>query len=124
MEKHGLGTFCRNEGYCSKEDAPSRRISKPLVFCRTKSDSPVENGYARPVEGIHMLVDMQRMTVLEFEDRKFIPLPPSDPLRNYTPGESRGGVDRADVKPLLITQPEGPSFRVDGSFVEWQKVKP
>lgn len=82
----------------------------------------MENGYARPVEGIHVLVDMQNMVILEFEDRKLVPLPPPDPLRNYTAGETRGGVDRSDVKPLHIVQPDGPSFRVDGHFVQWQKV--
>ncbi|KQK00069.2 hypothetical protein BRADI_3g47537v3 [Brachypodium distachyon] len=102
-------------------DAPSRRLGKPLIFCRTESDSPMENGYARPVEGIHIIVDMQNNVVTEFEDRKFVPLPPPDHLRNYTPGETRGGVDRSDVKPLIISQPEGPSFCIAGYFVEWQK---
>lgn len=97
-------------GYHSEADAPRRRLAKPLIFCRTESDCPMENGYARPVEGIYVLVDMQNMVVVEFEDRKLVPLPPADPLRNYTPGETRGGVDRSDVKPLLILQPEGPSF--------------
>ena len=46
----------------------------------------------------------------------------SHPLRNYTAGETRGGVDRSDVKPLQIVQPEDLSFRVNGYFVEWQKV--
>lgn len=82
----------------------------------------MENGYARPVEGIHVLVDVQIMQVIEFEDRKLVPLLPADPLRNYTAGETRGGVDRSDVKPLQIIQPEGPSFRVDGNYVQWQKV--
>ncbi|GAV78914.1 LOW QUALITY PROTEIN: Cu_amine_oxid domain-containing protein/Cu_amine_oxidN2 domain-containing protein/Cu_amine_oxidN3 domain-containing protein [Cephalotus follicularis] len=108
-------------GYHSEADAPSRRLAKPLVFCRTESDCPLENGYARPVEGIHVLVDMQNMVVVEFEDRKLVPLPPADPLRNYGSAESRGGVDRSDVKPLHIIQPEGPSFRVNGHFIEWQK---
>ncbi|KAG5522081.1 hypothetical protein RHGRI_034327 [Rhododendron griersonianum] len=108
-------------GYHSEADAPNRRLAKPLIFCRTESDCPMENGYARPVEGIYVLVDMQNMVVVEFEDRKLVPLPPADPLRNYTPGETRGGVDRSDVKPLQIIQPEGPSFRVDGHFVQWQK---
>ncbi|KAK9045633.1 hypothetical protein V6N11_051542 [Hibiscus sabdariffa] len=108
-------------GYHSDADSPCRRLAKPLVFCRTESDCPMENGYARPVEGIYVLVDMQKMKVIEFEDRKFVPLPPADPLRNYTSGETRGGVDRSDVKPLKILQPEGPSFRIDGWFVEWQK---
>jgi primary-amine oxidase len=114
--------FSRCAGYHSDSDAPSRRLAKPLIFCRTESDCPMENGYARPVEGIHVLVDMQNMVVIEFEDRKLIPLPPADPLRNYTSGETRGGVDRSDIKPLQIIQPEGPSFRVSGHFIEWQKV--
>ncbi|GAA0162884.1 oxidase [Lithospermum erythrorhizon] len=108
-------------GYYSEVDAPSRRLAKPLIFCRTESDCPMENGYARPVEGIHVVVDMQNMVLLEFEDRKLVPLPPADPLRNYTPSETRGGVDRSDVKLLKIVQPEGPSFRVNGRYVEWQK---
>ncbi|BAS87735.1 Os04g0136200, partial [Oryza sativa Japonica Group] len=108
-------------GYYSDADAPSRRIAKPLVFCRTESDNPIENGYARPVEGVHIIVDMQNNTVIEFEDRKLVPLPPSDHLRNYTSGETRGGVDRTDVKPLVINQPQGPSFHVNGYLVEWQK---
>ena len=82
----------------------------------------MENGYACPVEGIHIVVDMQNNAVIEFEDEKLVPLPPSDYLRNYTAGETRGGVDRSNVKPLVIDQPEGPSFRVNGYFVEWQKV--
>ncbi|RWW30106.1 hypothetical protein BHE74_00055656 [Ensete ventricosum] len=81
----------------------------------------MENGYARPVEGIHVLVDIRNNVIIEFEDRKLVPLPPADPLRNYTPGETRGGIDRSDVKPLQILQPEGPSFRVNGYFVQWQK---
>ncbi|KAK2989737.1 hypothetical protein RJ640_030230 [Escallonia rubra] len=108
-------------GYHSEADAPSHRLAKPLIFCRTESDCPMENGYARPVEGIYVLVDMQNMVVIEFEDRKLVPLPPADPLRNYTPGETRGGVDRSDIKPLHISQPEGPSFRVNGHYIEWQK---
>ncbi|OQU89852.1 hypothetical protein SORBI_3002G282600 [Sorghum bicolor] len=108
-------------GYYSKSDAPSRRLSKPLIFCRTENCGPMDNGYARPVEGIHIVVDMQNNVVTEFEDWKLIPLPPPDHLRNYTPGETRGGVDRSDVKPLIINQPEGPSFNVTGHFVEWQK---
>ncbi|CAN6550804.1 unnamed protein product [Malus baccata var. baccata] len=116
-----VSLLIRCTGYHSGADAPSRRLAKPLIFCRTESDCPLENGYARPVEGIRVLVDMQNMVVLEFEDRKLVPLPPADPLRNYTPGETRGGVDRSDVKPLQIIQPEGPSFRVNGHFVEWQK---
>jgi primary-amine oxidase len=82
----------------------------------------MENGYARPVEGIHVIFDMQNNAIIEFEDRKLVPLPPPDHLRNYTRGETRGGIDRSDLKPLTINQSEGPSFRINGYFVDWQKV--
>ncbi|XWS51622.1 hypothetical protein CRYUN_Cryun12cG0192800 [Craigia yunnanensis] len=55
-------------GYHSDADSPSRRLTKPLIFCRSESHCPMENGYARPVEGIYVLVDMQQMKVIEFED--------------------------------------------------------
>ncbi len=65
---------------------------------------------------MHLLTCMQ---VIEFEDRYLVPLPPLDPLRNYT-AALRGGVDETDIKPLLISQTEGPSFRVHGYAVELQ----
>eukprot|EP00850_Spirogloea_muscicola_P019801 SM000199S05428 [mRNA] locus=s199:197527:202985:- [translate_table: standard] len=110
-------------GYFDERDDPAQRLAKPLVFCRTPSERQLlDNGYARPVEGLHILVDLRHMRILEFEDRQLVPLPPPDPLRNYTDESSRGTFpDRADVRPLLITQPEGPSFRVTGHAVDWQK---
>lgn len=62
------------------------------------------------------------MQVVEVADNNLVPLPAPDPLRNYTAAATRGGVDRSDIKPLHISQPEGPSFRVNGYAVEWQKV--
>nr|QWQ66222.1 copper amine oxidase 2 [Phlegmariurus tetrastichus] len=107
-------------GYYEEKDAPNRRLARPIMFCRTESDCLLENGYARPVEGIYVLVDLQHMKILEFEDRRYVPLPPPDPLRNYTPSHIRGGL-RSDIKPLQIIQPDGPSFCVNGYYVEWQK---
>ncbi len=59
------------------------------------------------------------MQVIEFKDRYLLSLPPPDPLRNYT-AALRGAVDWTDIKRLLISQPEGPSFRVNGYAVELQ----
>lgn len=39
----------------------------------------MENGYVGPVEGIHVLVDMQKLMVIEFEYQNLTP----DPLRNW-----------------------------------------
>jgi primary-amine oxidase len=40
----------------------------------------------------------------------------------YLP-ETSGITPRGDLKPLHIIQPEGPSFKIDGHELEWQKWK-
>jgi len=102
-------------GYYGPEDHPRRRLSKPLLFVRTNGVDN-DNGYARPVEGIYIVVDHQTMQVVEFEDRGGAPIPPPDPLRNYI-GEA--APPAFPLKPLHITQPQGPSFIVDGTAVAW-----
>jgi primary-amine oxidase len=92
----------------------NRRISKALAYLR---DSPDDNGYARPIEGLMAYVDMGRSTVLEVVDIGVVPFPPQG--GSYYPEDN--GPLRTDLKPLTITQPEGPSFTVDGNLVQWQK---
>ena len=91
-----------------------RRITRCLAFLR---ESPEDNGYARPLEGLLAFVDMGRSEVLEVVDLGVVPLPPKS--GSYYPEDN--GPLRTDLKPLEITQPEGPSFEVDGNFVRWQK---
>ena len=45
------------------------------------------------------------------------PIPPTS--GSYYPEDN--GPLRTDLKPLVITQPEGPSFEVEGNLVRWQK---
>ena len=70
---------------------------------------------------MHVLVEMQKMKVVEFKDQKLVPFLPPSPLRNYTAGETCGGVYQSDVKPLQIIQPEGPIFHVNGYHIDLQK---
>ena len=100
-----------NYGY---EDEEGRR----LVLCRPFArSSPTDNGYARPIEGVTAVVDLNRMEVVRVDDYGVMPLPPEP--GNY--GAEFVGKFREDLKPLEITQPEGPSFQVDGWKVTWQK---
>ncbi|WP_374970867.1 primary-amine oxidase [Terrabacter sp. BE26] len=112
--------------WLSETDPGDRRVCRALTWVRP----PVENGhpYARPVEGLVTLVDFDRMEVVDVSDTGVVPIPQSD--GEYVPelladaGERNrpkfAGL-RADVRPLEITQPEGPSWRVDGHQVSWQK---
>ena len=92
----------------------NRRITKALAYLR---DSPDDNGYARPLEGLMAYVDMGRGSVLEVVDIGVVPFPPQG--GSYYPEDN--GPLRTDLRPLAIAQPEGVSFTVDGNLVSWQK---
>ncbi|MGD9987286.1 primary-amine oxidase [Pseudonocardia sp.] len=104
------------------EDPAGRRLLRPLTFVRSRED---DNGYARPVEGLIVLLDMDTMEVIDVRDHGVVPLPPKS--GNYVPelmfdDDNRPAFTqlRDDVRPLEIAQPEGPSFTVDGHAVSWQ----
>jgi primary-amine oxidase len=91
-----------------------RRIFRCLAYLRDSTD---DNGYARPLEGLMAYVDGGRGEVLEVVDLGVVPFPPQG--GSYYPEDN--GPLRADLRPLTITQPEGPSFTVEGNLVRWQK---
>jgi primary-amine oxidase len=100
------------------------RFVRPLTFVRTDPD---DNGYARPVEGLVTLVDLDTMTVVDVEDHGVVPLP--EKSANYTMEALTDPANfpvfpagpRQDVRPLEIVQTDGPSFTVDGYHLRWQK---
>ena len=96
------------------EDEQGRR----LVLCRNFArSSPTDNGYARPIEGVTAVVDLNSMAVVRVDDYGLVPMPPE--AGNYS--AEFVSKFRDDLKPLEITQPDGPSFQVEGWSVAWQK---
>jgi primary-amine oxidase len=91
-----------------------RRISRCISFVR---ESPTDNGYARPVEGVIAFFDQGNNEVLEVVDFGVVPLPPEH--GSYLPDDV--GPLRTDLRPLDVVQTQGPSFTVDGNFVQWQR---
>jgi len=85
----------------------------------TMSQGPEDNYYARPLEGLIVTVELDRMAV-RIDDYGVIPLPTHS--GNYTPAgiTDPGNVPyfaqgtRTDLKPIEITQPEGVSFQANG----------
>ena len=85
---------------------------RALTWIRTDAR---DNGYARPIEGLLTLIDLDTLRVVGVEDHGPVPLlpvpatlPPTVwPIRP-TCRTSRAG--RADLRPLEIRQPDGPSF--------------
>jgi primary-amine oxidase len=98
--------------YGSEEDR-SRRLTRPLCFLRS---SRTDNGYARPIESIRPVVDLNLMQVIRVEEYGDWPLPPT--AGNYSTDHVENF--RSDIKPLLITQLDGPSFSLTGNQLNWQ----
>ena len=96
------------------EEEKGLRLSFARSWLRT---SPTDNGYARPIEGVIAVVDLNKMQVINVEDHGVVPMPPND--GNYAAEFVQDF--RTDLKPLDIVQPEGPSFQVNGNEVSWQK---
>lgn len=111
-------------GYYGGADDPRRRLIRALTWIRTSED---DNGYARPVEGLVALVDMDAMQVVEIEDHGVVALPPR--AGNYSAAALRDPNNvphvptgpRTDLQPLEIVQQHGPSFELRGHEVRWQK---
>ncbi|MGH3318718.1 MAG: primary-amine oxidase [Streptosporangiaceae bacterium] len=113
-------------GYNGPEDAPEKgRFARPLTW--VLSGGPDDNGYARPVEGLVVRFDLDRMEVVDIEDHGVVPLPPRS--GNYTAQGIRDAGNfprfaagpRQDLRPVEITQPDGTSFQINGHEVRWQK---
>ncbi|PZV02920.1 MAG: tyramine oxidase [Leptolyngbya sp.] len=98
------------------EDEEGVRLSRALCWVRA---NPTDNGYARPIEGVIPVVDLNKMEVIRVEDHGVVPLPPQ--AANYSQEYVKDF--RTDLKPLEIIQPEGPSFTVEGHKIRWQKWK-
>ena len=93
--------------------APNARILRAIVFVH---DHPADNQYARPVEGLMVYFDCDSEQLI-VEDHGAVPMP-TDPAEYAA---DRVKSLRTDLRPLEITQPEGPSFQVEGQLIRWQK---
>lgn len=84
------------------------------------------NPYAHPVSGLHCVIDINTMEVLRVEDDYSDDTPPEMPsvmgeyVPHHIPERIRAVSRREPLKPLDITQPEGPSFTLDGNLLQWQ----
>jgi primary-amine oxidase len=99
-------------GYFGLPVDDGRRLARCVTYLR---DAPTDNGYAHPVEGLLAVVDLATGEVVEVSEHGAVPVPP---------GSGRYGIDdvgplRTGLRPLAITQTEGPSFTLDGNSISW-----
>jgi primary-amine oxidase len=92
-----------------------RRIVRSFGF---RQDHPKDHPWAHPVDGLVAYVDLTRRVVTKVIDQRLLPVPAES--GNYDDPEVTGPA-RTTLKPIEITQPEGPSFTVEGNRVQWEK---
>ncbi len=80
-----------------------------------KGDSA--NYYGRPIEGVVAIVNMNTQKVVDVTDTGVVPI--SQTSQDFD--EQSIGKLREKPKPLLITQPEGASYQMNGQEIGWQK---
>jgi primary-amine oxidase len=90
------------------------RLSRCLCYLRAVANG---NFYSRPIDGLVPVLDLNKMAVLQIEDQggEAVPPDPGEYAKAFIPKF------RDDIQPLQITQPNGPSFQVNGHHVCWQK---
>jgi primary-amine oxidase len=88
----------------------NRRLVRVLAFVQRHER---DLAWAHPVDGVAAFVDLVEGRVLRVVDEVELPVPEE-------PGEYVDVPARTTLRPLEITQPEGPSFTLDGHLLEWQ----
>ncbi|MCB1273519.1 MAG: tyramine oxidase, partial [Leucobacter sp.] len=123
MKRRGLEdrmelAFCSPlaPGFFGRDDEVGRRIVRSHTYLRDFED---DNPWAHPIEGFVVHVDLTERRVIRVDDEGDVPVPAQH--GNYALNVQ--GPARTSLKPIEITQPEGPSFSVDGSLVEWENWK-
>jgi primary-amine oxidase len=90
------------------------RLGWSDVWHRASDDG---SPYAHHVTGLHPIVDLNSMTLLELEDSLDAAEPP-DVMGEYLP--KLIPVPLREVKPLHVSQPDGVSFELRGRELTWQ----
>ena len=96
----------------AEDDA--RRIVRVLAFLM---EDEHDLAWAHPVDGVTAHVDLIERKVLRVLDQFELPVPAES--GDYDDPAVRGP-QRTTLKPIEITQPEGPSFTVDGNLLRWE----
>ncbi len=123
LERHGIrdldGVLFDTWAYGGllvPEKYRDRRVGWTDVWYR---NGEISNPYANPLSGLHFVVDMNTMELLEVDDQSALERPRT--MGEYVPALVPGQKLRDDVKPLEIVQPEGASFTLDGQLLRWQR---
>ncbi len=119
MRKRGFQQFDQIEclpfsaGYFGVSTEEGHR----LVRAECYDASTALNYWGRPIEGLVATVDLNQRRVLKLVDTGVVPVP-KEPADYDTKSIA---ASRQPLNPIVIQEPKGPDFVVDGSAVDWDK---
>src|SRR5579863_10005260 len=91
-----------------------RRMVRVLAFVQAREH---DLAWAHPVDGVAAYVDLIEKRVFKITDEFELPVPAES--GDYD-DEAVRGPHRTSLRPIEITQPEGPSFILNGPWLQWQ----
>ncbi|WP_345802365.1 primary-amine oxidase [Microbacterium sp. AZCO] len=100
-------------GHYGRPDEEGRRILRTFAFQQLNSS---DHPWAHPVDGLTAYIDVAARAIIEIVDTPGFEVPATS--GNFDDPELQGP-PLEGLKPIVITQPEGASFRVDGEHVTW-----
>ncbi|RJT91178.1 primary-amine oxidase [Cryobacterium melibiosiphilum] len=101
------------------EQYRGRRLGWADIWVRASAGA---NPYAGPVNGLHFVIDVNTMELLDIEDSFTVETPEimGEYVPHLVPERIRAQSVRPPLTPLDIVQAEGPGFTVDGHLIQWQ----
>ena len=101
-------------GFFGFEEEVGKRLARVVGFVQEDDkDLP----WAHPIDGLAAYVDLVLEQVIELVDDLILPVPSE---RGEWDAEPHASTVRTTLRPLEITQPEGPSFRVENDVLTWE----
>lgn len=94
---------------------PGQRLLRGVTYIKKHG----KNFYSRPVEGVLATVDLSQNKVISVLD---VGAKPIAPMSKEFDEASNGPIDQS-LKPLISSQPNGPSYQIDGQEITWSKWK-
>ncbi|KAG1368767.1 Amine oxidase [Cocos nucifera] len=95
------------------EERQGRRLVNLLCFVT----GDTVNLFMRPLEGLTILVDLDAMEIVEYKDRRVVPVPKAAGT-DYRASKQEPPFG-PQTKPGVVVQPEGKGVTIDGHIVSW-----
>ncbi|KAJ1288789.1 hypothetical protein BS78_02G115000 [Paspalum vaginatum] len=112
----GCGVF--SMGWFGEGGAGKARRTKLQCFVFGGGGATTANFYARPLEGVTLVVDLERMAIVGYSDRVVAPVPKAEGT-DYRADKVGPPFTGPAAAPGVVVQPEGRGFHVDGRVVRW-----